>query len=169
MNTALDAKNGRMACGGFTLIELVMALSIAAVAALFFTGFLAPQMKLYLRGGQAVEGKEMCGRVYMLLEERLRYGYGFYVDADEPGTLHYMVNRKAGSGENAPEACAVDITDLGELGNAALKPELVFTDCGGGEAVVNIRVLDGEGRTVYEREAAFLSIYGQRGDGVEAH
>ena len=169
MSAAVDTRNRRRSCEGFTLIELVMALSIAAVAALFFTGFLAPQMKLYLRSGQAVEGKEMCSRVYMLLEERLRYGYGFYVDPDEPGTLHYMVNGKAGGRENAPEACTVDITDLGEIGNNNLKPELAFTDCENGEVKVEIRVLDGEGSAVPAEEATFVSINGQRGDGVVAH
>lgn len=169
MSAAVGAKNGRMGNDGFTLIELMMALSIAAVAALFFTGFLAPQVKLYFRSGQAVEGKEMCGRVYMLLEERLRYGYEFHVDPDEPGTLHYMVNGNAGTRKSAPEACAVSLTDLEDIGNNELQPELAFTDCGSSEVKVRIRVLDGEGSTVYEQETTFLSIYGQRGDGVEAH
>ena len=47
-----DTESRDRRCGGFTLLETVMALTIASIALLFFTGFLVPQLKLYYRFGR---------------------------------------------------------------------------------------------------------------------
>ena len=60
---------------GFTLIETVAALSIAAVLAVFISGFIHPQMKLYYHLDRISQAKAMCGEAYRDLEEKLRYGY----------------------------------------------------------------------------------------------
>lgn len=84
-----DTESRARRCGGFTLLETVMALTIASIALLFFTGFLVPQLKLYYRFGRTSEAKQVCGRIYREIEEQLRYGYDFAVDPEDPATLYY--------------------------------------------------------------------------------
>ena len=64
--------------GGFTLIETVAALAIAAVLAVFISGFIHPQMKLYYELDRLSQAKAMCSEAYRGLEEKLRYGYVFF-------------------------------------------------------------------------------------------
>lgn len=65
--------------GGFTLIETVAALAIAAVLAVFISGFIHPQMKLYYELDRLSQAKAMCSEAYRGLEEKLRYGYVFFL------------------------------------------------------------------------------------------
>ena len=46
--------------GGFTLIETVAGLAIAAVLAVFISGFIHPQMKLYYELDRLSQAKAMC-------------------------------------------------------------------------------------------------------------
>ena len=58
--------------GGFTLIETVAGLAIAAVLAVFISGFIHPQMKLYYELDRLSQAKAMCSEAYRGLEEKLR-------------------------------------------------------------------------------------------------
>ena len=76
---------------GFTLIETVAALSIAAVLAVFISGFIHPQMKLYYELDRLSQAKAMCSEAYRGLEEKLRYGYVFFCDYQDTGVISYYV------------------------------------------------------------------------------
>lgn len=52
------------------MIETVAALSIAAVLAVFISGFIHPQMKLYYDLDRISQAKAMCGEAYRGLEEK---------------------------------------------------------------------------------------------------
>ena len=65
--------------GGFTLIETVAGLAIAAVLAVFISGFIHPQMKLYYELDRLSQAKAMCSEAYRGLEEKLRYGYVIFL------------------------------------------------------------------------------------------
>ena len=93
-----DTESRGRRCGGFTLLETVMALTIASIALLFFTGFLVPQLKLYYRFGRTSEAKQVCSRIYREIEEQLRYGYDFAVDPEDSATLYYQVRETERSG-----------------------------------------------------------------------
>ena len=56
-----DTESRARRCGGFTLLETVMALTIASIALLFFTGFLVPQLKLYGSGGPRRQNRYAAG------------------------------------------------------------------------------------------------------------
>ena len=62
------------------MIETVAALAIAAVLAVFISGFIHPQMKLYYELDRLSQAKAMCSEAYRGLEEKLRYGYVFFCD-----------------------------------------------------------------------------------------
>ena len=79
---------------GFTLIETVAALSIAAVLAVFISGFIHPQMKLYYDLDRISQAKAMCGEAYRGLEEKLRYGYVFFCDHRDTGVISYYVRNR---------------------------------------------------------------------------
>ena len=77
--------------GGFTLIETVAGLAIAAVLAVFISGFIHPQMKLYYELDRLSQAKAMCSEAYRGLEEKLRYGYVFFCDYRDTGVISYYV------------------------------------------------------------------------------
>ena len=52
-----DTESRGRRCGGFTLLETIMALTIASIALLFFTGFRVAQQKLNSRFGRPSEAK----------------------------------------------------------------------------------------------------------------
>ncbi len=56
----MNGRNVRDGCQGFTLLELVAALSITAVIGVFAAGFLHPQVKLYY-----IIGKSLLKRSYV--------------------------------------------------------------------------------------------------------
>ncbi|MBS6952517.1 MAG: prepilin-type N-terminal cleavage/methylation domain-containing protein [Enterocloster asparagiformis] len=161
---ARDTEGRGRRCAGFTLLETVMALAIAAVALLFFTGFLAPQLRLYYRFGRASEAKQACSRSYRELEEQLRYGYDFYVDPLDSGILHYRVRHEIPSeyyrsgGDSALEFDAAKLEGAPELG---MRLELDFAGTDEDTVCVRIRVLEAEsGSVICEQEAYILSMYG---------
>ena len=79
---------------GFTLIETVAALFTAAVLAVFISGFIHPQMKLYYDWDRISQAKAMCSEAYRGLEEKLRYGYVFFCDSRDTGVISYYVRNR---------------------------------------------------------------------------
>lgn len=156
--------------GGFTLIETVMALSIAAVLAAFLAGFIHPQMKLYYDLDRISQAKAMCSQAYRELEEGLRYGYMFAPDRYDTGALSYYVRE----GQVIPErvegpfyeelppveqwprisAEELDVTEMDHM-----ELELDFTGTKNTQAHVSIKVKK-DGDVVYEQEAVIRSMYG---------
>ena len=156
--------------GGFTLLETVMALTIASIALLFFTGFLVPQLKLYYRFGRTSEAKQVCSRIYREIEEQLRYGYDFAVDPEDSATLYYHVRETersghgSGGGEDGPLQFDGTLLDGGqELG---MRPELDFTGTDEDTVCVRIRLLEENGdEVIWEQEAYVSSLYGEIEEG----
>lgn len=75
---------------GATLLEVVIALSIAAVIGIFSISFLMGQMKLYYQYDKKIQAMRMCSGAYDSLEKRICFGYGFYVDPFRPEELHFL-------------------------------------------------------------------------------
>ena len=163
-----DTESRARRCGGFTLLETVMALTIFSIALLFFTGFLVPQLKLYYRFGRTSEAKQVCGRIYREIEEQLRYGYDFAVDPDDPATLYYRVREtersgagyRSGGGEGGPLQFDGALLDGGqELG---MRLELDFTGTDEDTVCVRIQLLEENGdKVIWEQEAYVSSLYGR--------
>ena len=167
-----DTESRDRRCGGFTLLETVMALTIASIALLFFTGFLVPQLKLYYRFGRTSEAKQVCGRIYREIEEQLRYGYDFAVDPEDPATLYYRVREtersgdeyRSGVGEDGPLQFDGALLDEGqELG---MRLELDFTGTDEDAVCVRIQLLEENGdEVIWEQRAYVSSLYGEREEG----
>ena len=62
---------------GYTLIELVTALSVSVMIGTFLAGFLFQQASLYRRQSAAAQALSLGGLIYVQLEEQLRYGEHF--------------------------------------------------------------------------------------------
>lgn len=164
---------------GFTLLEMVMALSIAAVVGVFAAGFLHPQIELYYEMDRKSQAKGMCTQAYMELEKILRYGYIYYYDPACPEELLYYV-RENGTGEVVEHgtvyeklppvirwpSLSADDLDIEEYGGMSL--ELDFDGTTRQEAKVAIRVVK-DGETVYEQDAVIRSMYGYQVEGAGSH
>lgn len=152
-------------------METVLALSIAAVIAVFTAGFLHPQMKLYYEFDRISQAKAMSGEAYRKLEEELRYGYMFFCDSSDTAELAYYVRRAEGLPkvldqgdtcyetlppvERWPRISAKDL-DVKEMGGMIL--ELDFSGTESMQARVAIRIR-ADGDVVYEQEAVISSMY----------
>ena len=157
--------------GGFTLIETVAALAIAAVLAVFISGFIHPQMKLYYELDRLSQAKAMCSEAYRGLEEKLRYGYVFFCDYQDTGVISYSVRDrekipdiKEGRSyyeelppvEDWPSISAEEL-EVAELGGMEL--ELDFSGTKNTRAKVSIKVKK-DGDVIYEQKTAIGSMYG---------
>lgn len=156
---------------GFTLIETVAALSIAGVLAVFISGFIHPQMKLYYDLDRISQAKAMCSQAYRGLEEKLRYGYVFYCDYRDTGVLSYYVRdrqkipelEEGGSYyEELPPVkewpvISAEELDVAKMGGMDL--ELDFGGTKNTRAEVSIKVKK-DGEVIYEQEAVIGSMYG---------
>ena len=162
--------------GGFTLIETVAGLAIAAVLAVFISGFIHPQMKLYYELDRLSQAKAMCSEAYRGLEEKLRYGYVFFCDYRDTGVISYYVRDrekipdiKEGRSyyeelppvEDWPSNSAEEL-GVTQLGGMEL--ELDFSGTKNTRANVSIKVKK-DGDVIYEQEAAIGSMYGYTMDG----
>lgn len=75
-------KSGKARCGGFTLIELIVALTISAVVGAFLLTFLVPQLRMYDAFSQQSSAKSACAGVFNAIQEKIEYGYDFSVRGD---------------------------------------------------------------------------------------
>jgi len=167
----LNGRNVRDGCQGFTLLELVAALSITAVIGVFAAGFLHPQVKLYYGFDKLAKAEGMCGQAYTKLEGLLRYGYMYHVEPGYPETLAYYV-REPGTPnpscdvdgityEKLPPVSgwthiSADDLDVDTFDGMTL--ELDFDGTQARKAKVLIRIMKDE-ETVYEQEAVIHSMY----------
>ena len=162
--------------GGFTLIETVAGLAIAAVLAVFISGFIHPQMKLYYELDRLSQAKAMCSEAYRGLEEKLRYGYVFFCDYRDTGVISYYVRDR----EKIPDIKegrsyyeelppvedwpSISAEELGVTQLGGMELELDFSGTKNTRANVSIKVKK-DGDVIYEQEAAIGSMYGYTMDG----
>ena len=156
---------------GFTLIETVAALFTAAVLAVFISGFIHPQMKLYYELDRLSQAKAMCSEAYRGLEEKLRYGYVFFCDYRDTGVISYYVRDR----EEIPDIKegrsyyeelppvedwpSISAEELGVTQLGGMELELDFSGTKNTQANVSIKVKK-DGDVIYEQEAAIGSMYG---------
>lgn len=167
---SIDEKRAVRGSGGFTLIEIVTAVAVAAVAALFFTGFLAPQLNLYHRYGRISGAKAVCAQVYVELEAQLRYGYGFEVDSEDSGVLYYGVRPAADErdGNLFGEKRRLDAAGLEQTAKEiGMGLEMDFSGTGEDEVHVAIRILaQDSGEVICQQETVIFSMYQSPGGGT---
>jgi len=156
---------------GFTLIETVAALSIAGVLAVFISGFIHPQMKLYYDLDRISQAKAMCSQAYRGLEEKLRYGYVFYCDYRDTGVLSYYVRDRQKIPEleegglyyeelpPVKEWPVISAEELDVAKMSGMDLELDFSGTKNTRAEVSIKVKK-DGEVIYEQEAVIGSMYG---------
>lgn len=154
---------------GFTLLETLLALTIGAMASVFFGGFLIPQMKFYYDFDRRTQAKTMCSEAYGELEEILRYGYMYhcnpqtpeklfyYTRAHGPGTREDRENRRSHipGVETWPVLTAGDL-DVSPSDRMDLK--LDFRGTTNRTAEVVIQAVWNE-EVIYEQEAVINSLY----------
>lgn len=158
------------------MIETVAALAIAAVLAVFISGFIHPQMKLYYELDRLSQAKAMCSEAYRGLEEKLRYGYVFFCDYRDTGVISYYVRDR----EKIPDIKegrsyyeelppvedwpSISAEELGVTQLGGMELELDFSGTKNTRANVSIKVKK-DGDVIYEQEAAIGSMYGYTMDG----
>lgn len=79
---------------GFTMLELVIALTIVGITGMMTAHFLWPLLGDYLLYSERVDGKYLCDTMFDMLEPELRFGRDFEV-ADN-GTLRFVVVEEDG-------------------------------------------------------------------------
>ena len=145
--------------GGFTLIETVAALAIAAVLAVFISGFIHPQMKLYYELDRLSQAKAMCSEAYRGLEEKLRYGYVFFCDYQDTGVISYYVRDR----EKIPDikegrSYYEELPPVEDWPSISAE-ELDVSGTKNTRAKVSIKVKK-DGDVIYEQKTAIGSMYG---------
>ena len=156
--------------GGFTLLETLLALSIAAMAAVFFGSFLIPKMELYYNYDRRSQAKAMCGEAYLKMEEILRYGYMYAYNPSKPEELLYFTREEGPAVHKERKdkwkelpACAswpslsAEDLDIRSFGGMSL--ELDFGGTTAREVKVRIEAVRDD-VVIYEEEATIGSLYG---------
>ena len=161
---------------GATLLEVVIALSIAAVIGIFSISFLMGQMKLYYQYDKKIQAMRMCSGAYDSLEKRICFGYGFYVDPFRPEELAFSVKterlpeteygREIRRSRKAEPKERIKAEDLETGSQGDMKLELDFSGTSGEQVKVVMRVME-DGKEIYRREAEFSSMYSTYSAGEE--
>ena len=94
---------------GFTLLELVAALSLSAVIGIWAAGFFGSQMHEYKKQTQILKTEELADRVCFQITSRLDHAFLFRVDPKESSVLYYC----EGSGELGEQWEQISEEDLG--------------------------------------------------------
>ena len=74
---------------GFTLLELVAALSLSVVIGIWVAGFFGSQMHEYKKQTQILKTEELADRVCFQITSRLDHAFLFRVDPKESSVLYY--------------------------------------------------------------------------------
>lgn len=153
---------------GATLLEVVIALSIAAVIGIFSISFLMGQMKLYHQYDKKMQAMRICSGAYDRLEKKICFGYGFHVDPSRPQELTFSVKTEGlpvyenGRGirrsRKAEARECIKAEDLEAENQGDMKLELDFSGTSGERVKVVIRVME-DGKEICCREAELSSMY----------
>lgn len=122
---------------GFTLLELVAALSLSAVIGIWAAGFFGSQMHEYKKQTQILKTEELADRVCFQITSRLDHAFLFRVDPKESSVLYYC----EGSGELGEQWEQISEEDLGLGAEKEYEVRLDFSDTQSQKAVSEITVL----------------------------
>lgn len=147
---------------GFTLLELVAALSLSAVIGIWVAGFFGSQMHEYKKQTQILKTEELADRVCFQITSRLDHAFLFRVDPKESSVLYYC----EGSGELGEQWEQISEEDLGLGAEKEYEVRLDFSDTQSQKAVSEITVLY-KGEKVYSRTIRLSSVYGYLEDGED--
>ena len=109
---------------GFTLLELVAALSLSAVIGIWAAGFFGSQMHEYKKQTQILKAEELADRVCFHITSRLDHAFLFRVDPKESSVLYYC----EGSGELGEQWEQISEEDLGLGAEKEYEVRLDFSD-----------------------------------------
>ena len=147
---------------GFTLLELVAALSLSAVIGIWAAGFFGSQMHEYKKQTQILKAEELADRVCFQITSRLDYAFLFRVDPKESSVLYYC----EGSGELGEQWEQISEEELDLGAEKEYEVRLDFSDTQSQKAVSEITVLY-KGEKVYSRTIRLSSVYGYLEDGED--
>lgn len=147
---------------GFTLLELVAALSLSAVIGIWAAGFFGSQMHEYKKQTQILKAEELADRVCFQITSRLDHAFLFRVDPKESSVLYYC----EGSGELGEQWEQISEEDLGLGAEKEYEVRLDFSDTQSQKAVSEITVLY-KGEKVYSRTIRLSSVYRYLEDGED--
>ena len=82
---------------GFTLLELVAALSLSAVIGIWAAGFFGSQMHEYKKQTQILKAEELADRVCFQITSRLDHAFLFRVDPKESRSEERRVGKECRS------------------------------------------------------------------------
>ncbi len=68
---------------GFTLIEIIISLSILAIASVFLVNFLAPQVTIYNDALNRTKARTVCNMTVNAIQREIELGTGFFAAASE--------------------------------------------------------------------------------------
>ncbi len=145
---------------GFTLLELIAALSLSAIVGIWAAGFFGSQMHEYKKQTQILKAEELADRVGFQITSRLEQASIFKVDPKESSVLHYCEGSE-GSGKQWEQ---LSEEDFGSGAEKEYEVQLDFSDTQPHKAVAEITVLY-KGEKVYSRTIRLSSVYGYFGDG----
>ena len=96
-------RKGGLDTGGHTLIEVVAALSIFAMAAAGTMGLVQGQISSYAAQSRKEQAGELCRMAYVVIEERTRNGRDFSTEGEEDQILFFR-DQKTGRRERLEAA-----------------------------------------------------------------
>lgn len=149
---------GRQQQEGFTLLEMVITLSVFSVAGLFFTGFMLKSTAFLEKSARQARAGEISAEAARHLEEELRYGFGFRAAGEKNEELAFWIRENHGSEEDRE-----GYLDPSELYGRQEGYELVFDFGDTTESQVRAAItVFWEEEVVGRRRTVITSMYGEK-------
>ena len=151
---------------GFTLLEMVIALSIFTVVGIWAAGFFGSQMRVYKKHMQLVQAESISDRLSFQIAHSLEKAIAFQ-ENDESDTLVYFekilsADNEERTGEETDAVCGENALNLESIDLELPKDysaELDFSDTEPEKAVVCIKIFY-EDEEILSRKLEFPALYG---------
>ena len=151
---------------GFTLLEMVIALSIFTVVSIWAAGFLGSQMRVYKKQMQLAQAEAIGDRISFQIAHSLEKAVAFQED-DESDTLVYFeeilsAEDEAHTGEEIDAACEEHYLNLESIDLELpedYRADLDFSGTEPEKAVVCMKIFYKE-EEILSRKLEFPALYG---------
>lgn len=155
---------GRQRQEGFTLLEMVITLSVFSAAGLFFTGFMLKSTAFLEKSARQARAGEISAEAARHLEEELRYGFGFRAAGEQNEKLAFRIRENHGSeADYGSEADRERYLDPSELYGRQDGYELVFDFGDTTESQVRaVITVFWEEEVLGRRRTVITSMYGEK-------